>query len=819
MAVNIEFGNIQPFDCKGHPTSVGPRWRRWNRSFEFFLEEKAITKDAQKQALLLHCTGQDVQDIFVTLCDSGPAPEEETQYAKAMRLLDGHFLPQVNIPFKRHQFRQAKQEEESETTDQFVTRLFQLSKNCDFGTSKEEQKCDQLIDKCRSHDLRKKLLAVSDKLTLRKARDVARSMEAAESQARSIESDSRSGNVNSLERGHFDSPKRGGGQENVVIDIELRGVRLEGVLVDSSSTCNVIDRATWETLKEKRVKCVSRKSNRKLYSYGSNEPLTTAGEFETELCYKDKRCHVCFIVVYEKAIAILSRETSEELAILKLEINAIEEENLCRNFPECFEGVGKLKDSQANLHVDTSVKPVAQKLRPPPYGLRDKIEQKLKELVNCDIVEPVEGPTLWVSPVVVVPKHWGDIRLLVDIRKANEAIVRERHLIPTVDDILYQLNGSKVFSKLDLKWGFHQIELEQQSRVITTFITHKGLSRYKRLMFGISSASELYQHTIQQVLAGCEGAYNICDDIFIHGRTVEEHDSRLQKTIKCISDKGLTLNPEMCVFRMPQLTFMGYLLSRKGIGPTESRVDAVVRAKEPTNAEEVRSFLGLVNFSARFIPNLASISEPLRELTRKDVPFKWGTEQGAAFEILKSKLGRAETLAYFDRNAEATKLITDASPVGLGAVLTQNIWTEMRKFLTAHRTTPHTSAGVTPAKLLFNREIRSKIPELGNSRYSDSEARDKDAEMKQERTDYADGKRRARESDLVPGVNMRRNVADVKKYLREDTTADEQVAEDDSSEEDDTGRRTELQGRPVRERRPPEYLKDYEVYELSSVKE
>ena len=89
------------------------------------------------------------------------------------------------------------------------------------------------------------------------------------------------------------------------------------------------------------------------------------------------------------------------------------------------------------------------------------------------------------------------------MRKPNEEIVRERHPIPTVDDIIYQLNGSKVFSKLDLKWGFHQIELEQQYRVITTFITHKELYRYERLMFGISSAPELYQHTIQQVLAGC----------------------------------------------------------------------------------------------------------------------------------------------------------------------------------------------------------------------------------------------------------------------------------------------------------------------------
>ena len=291
--------------------------------------------------------------------------------------------------------------------------------------------------------------------------------------------------------------------------------------------------------------------------------------------------------------------------------------------------------------------------------------------MNCDITESVEGPTQWVSPVVVVPKPSGDIRLCVDMRKTNEAIVRERHPIPTVDEILYQLNGSKVFSKLDLKWGFQQIELEQQSKVITTFITHKGLYRYKRLMFGMSSAPELYQHTIQQVLAGCEGAYNIQDDIIIYDCTVEEHNNRLQKTTECIRDKGLTLNPEKCVFRMPQPTLMGYLLSKKGIGPTGSRVELVVRAKEPTNTEEVQSFLGLVNFSARFIPNLANITEPLRELTRKDVPFKWGKEQEAAFQTLKSNPGRAETLAYFDRNVEVTKLITDAGPVDFGAVLTQ----------------------------------------------------------------------------------------------------------------------------------------------------
>ena len=335
------------------------------------------------------------------------------------------------------------------------------------------------------------------------------------------------------------------GHERTVptVDIELGGVKLREVLVDSGSTCNVIDSRTWEMLKSNHIKHNSRRSSRKLYSYGSAEPLTTAGEFETELSYKDKRCTVCFVVVEENARAILSRQTSAELGILKIEINTVSEETLFRDFAECFDGVGKLNEFQAKLHVDESVKPVAQKLRLPPFGLRDKIEQKLNELVDFDIIEPVEGPTPWVSPVIVVTKPTGEIRLCVDMKKANEAIVRERHPIPSVDDV-YHLNGSTMFSKLDFKWGFYQIELEQEPRTITTFITHKGLYRYKRLMFGISSAPELYQHTIQQALAGCEGAYNIHDDIIIHGRTVEEHDSQLRKTMECIREKGLTLKKE-----------------------------------------------------------------------------------------------------------------------------------------------------------------------------------------------------------------------------------------------------------------------------------
>ena len=165
------------------------------------MEAKGLSKDSQRTALLLHCAGQDVQDIFDTLTDPGPVPDGDTEYAKAMRSLDGYFFPQVNIPFERHEFRQAKQDE-SETADQFVMKLFQLSEHCEFGEAKEEHIRDQLIDKCKSHNLRKKLLEAGGTLTLQKAREIARSMEAAERQAKQIENDSRGEHVHTLEDHH-----------------------------------------------------------------------------------------------------------------------------------------------------------------------------------------------------------------------------------------------------------------------------------------------------------------------------------------------------------------------------------------------------------------------------------------------------------------------------------------------------------------------------------------------------------------------------------------------------------------------------------------
>ena len=189
------------------------------------------------------------------------------------------------------------------------------------------------------------------------------------------------------------------------------------------------------------------------------------------------------------------------------------------------------------------------------------------------------------------------------MRRANEAIVRERHPIPTIQEVLYDLNGATVFSKIDLKWGFHQVELDEDSRDITTFVTHRGLYRYRRLMFGITSAPEKYQKIISDVLAGCKGVANIADDLVVYGADLWEHDANLHKVLTRLREKGLTVNGDKCQFRLPKLTFFGHKLSAQGVAPSEEKIAAVVYARPPQNVSEVRSFVQLVQYSAKFIPD------------------------------------------------------------------------------------------------------------------------------------------------------------------------------------------------------------------------
>ena len=187
-AASVEFGGILPFDCKGAITSVAPRWKKWKKSFEYYILAKGITNSARKKGLLLHCAGTEVQELFETLQDPGPpadaGEDNADEYQKALRTLDAHFSAQLNEPYERHVFRNLKQEE-GETVDQFITRLRRQAENCNWDNADEPIR-DQVIDKCRSADLRRKLLLKGTHLTLEKVQEIARSFEAVDIQLKAM---------------------------------------------------------------------------------------------------------------------------------------------------------------------------------------------------------------------------------------------------------------------------------------------------------------------------------------------------------------------------------------------------------------------------------------------------------------------------------------------------------------------------------------------------------------------------------------------------------------------------------------------------------
>ena len=287
--------------------------------------------------------------------------------------------------------------------------------------------------------------------------------------------------------------------------------------------------------------------------------------------------NVNFLILEGEGEPILGTDTLTKLGILKIEpeINKLVKEDstaeIVDRYKILFKGIGKLKNFQLKIPIDSSIEPVV-KLHVVPYHIRDKLSQKLKELEELvDIIEKTTGPTHWVSSVIVVPKSDGDIRLCVDMRRANLAVKRERHSVPTMEELLQEINQSKIFSKPDVKWAYHQIDLDPESRNITTFPTHEGLFRYKRLMFGISCAPEMYQKSMQQTLAGCKGGRNILDDIIVFASSEKEHNKRLEEVLKRLKEKGLKLNKEKCCFNMMKLEFMGHVFSKDGVSPEESK--------------------------------------------------------------------------------------------------------------------------------------------------------------------------------------------------------------------------------------------------------
>ena len=231
---------------------------------------------------------------------------------------------------------------------------------------------------------------------------------------------------------------------------------------------------------------------------------------------------------------------------------------------------------------------------------------------------------------------------------------------------LLNLAGGKKFNKIDLRQPYHQMEVEEESQEYLTVNTHQGLYRYNRLVFGITSAPAIWQRSMDQILKGIEGTSCILDDMIITGKDDEEHLAHLEEVLKRLKEHGLSR--EKCEFFQTKITYCGHEVDQHGLHKTQEKVDAVVNTPRPENVQQVRSFLGLVNYYHKFLRNLATTLKPLNGLLEQGKPWKWSAECEVAFASVKKLIASYMVLAHYDPE-RPLKLACDASPVGVGAVL------------------------------------------------------------------------------------------------------------------------------------------------------
>ena len=282
-------------------------------------------------------------------------------------------------------------------------------------------------------------------------------------------------------------------------------------------------------------------------------------------------------------------------------------------------------------------------------------------------------PTLHPSSVkhdrLAVPKKDGKTRICGDYKVTiNPVLEVEQYPLPKPEDLFATLAGGKQFTTLDFSHAYNQLVLDEDSQELVTINTHRGLFRYRRLPFGNASAPAVFQKTMDVILQGMSRVTCYLDDILVTGATAEEHLRNLDEVLTRLKKHGVRLRKDKCRFMESSVEYLGHRVDQEGIHATTSKLQAISEAPAPRNVQELRSFLGLLNYYGRFIPNLSSLIHPLHKLLCKNAAWKWSRSCESAFNRVKQALLSSNALVHYNPSLPL-KLAGDASAYGVGAVI------------------------------------------------------------------------------------------------------------------------------------------------------
>uniref|UniRef100_A0A8C5LZN7 ribonuclease H n=1 Tax=Leptobrachium leishanense TaxID=445787 RepID=A0A8C5LZN7_9ANUR len=354
-------------------------------------------------------------------------------------------------------------------------------------------------------------------------------------------------------------------------------------------------------------------------------------------------------------------------------------------------GLAKSTEHRIRLQED---KPFRERSRRVPLGDLDDLREQLNELQRTKVIQESRSP--YASPIVLVRKKNGSVRLCIDYRTLNRRTIPDQYATPRIEDALQCLSGAKWFSVLDLRSGYHQIPMHPEDKEKTAFICPLGFFEFNRMPQGLTGAPATFQRLMEKTV----GDMNLIevlvylDDIIVFGKTLEEHEQRLEKVLKRLHEEGLKLSLQKCQFCLPSVTYLGHVVSAEGVSTDPRKLEAVASWPRPRNVTELRSFLGFCSYYRRFVGGFAKIAQPLNKLLQKEttkegckvsdknpsapgprkaresIQGEWTSQCEGAFVKLKESLTRAPVLAYADPH-KPYELHVDASREGLGGVLYQ----------------------------------------------------------------------------------------------------------------------------------------------------
>ncbi|GJU64877.1 putative reverse transcriptase domain-containing protein [Tanacetum coccineum] len=381
----------------------------------------------------------------------------------------------------------------------------------------------------------------------------------------------------------------------------------------------------------------------------------------------------------EKGFPIfLAHVTAKEVED-KSEKKRLEDVPIVQDFPEVFPedlpGLPPTRQVEFQIDLVPGAAPVARA----PYRLAPsemkELSEQLKELSDKGFIRPSSSP--WGAPVLFVKKKDGSFRMCIDYQELNKLTVKNRYPLPRIDDLFDQLQGSSVYSKIDLRSGYHQLRVREEDIPKTAFRTRYGHYEFQVMPFGLTNAPAVFMDLMNRVCKPYLDKFVIVfiDDILIYSKSKQEHEEHLKIILELLKKEELYAKFSKCEFWIPKVQFLGHVIDSEGIHVDPAKIESIKDWTSPKSPTEIRQFLGLAGYYRRFIEGFSKIAKPMTKLTQKKVKFEWGDKQEAAFQLLKQKLCSAPILALPEGSedfiAYCDASYCDASKKGLGAVLMQ----------------------------------------------------------------------------------------------------------------------------------------------------